>query len=344
MLKLDIKLRKTMNKFTLLILIKISFISTLWSSNNQLCPPKYDENKASIFASLLYWKANEEISSSWANNFLKTTPNVIEEGYYNPEGVYFNWNPGLRLGANYLLSCNKYEIKGYWTHYQTSSNQTSAISSLGAIIFSQFFEGFLAGDLAVGGKVNWNLKYDMFDLELAKTFKVLNEVSFRPFIGIKGGFINQSINSEFLDLYPDFLHIGYENLTNNFYGIGPSMGIETNWELLSDCLSYINLFGNFSIATQWGNWSCSDVYYNDSTYVKSSISGISNSPFGAISLSSILGLSWDYYFNQKQKLCLQAGWEIQYWVNQLRLPTFQLLRLHGDLVLQGATVNCRFDF
>jgi hypothetical protein len=330
-----------MRKTIFLILLKTSLISSLIASNNRCFSENTTkENPWSFFTSLLYWKANQEISSSWANNFLETTPYLIEQGFYDPNITYFNWNAGVRLGANYRFSSKDLEAKAYWTHYHTSSSQ----GALGLVLLSQFFEGFLSDEDAFAGKANWDFDYNMFNIELGKNFCFSNCLTFKPYIGVKGGFIKQKVNSSFIYLAPNLGRIGYESLTNNFYGIGPTIGLDTSWILANRCNNQIDLIGNFSFSTQWGNWCSSDVYYNDDTFVTSSISGIGHNPFGAISLTSLIGLNWQYCFYQNYTINLLAGWEMQYWVNQLRLPTFQILRLHGDLILQGLTLNCKIDF
>lgn len=57
------------------------------------------------------------------------------------------------------------------------------------------------------------------------------------------------------------------------------------------------------------------------------------------------GIGWETDFKQgRYHFSTQLGYEGQIWFNQLRIATFQQLRLHGDLTLQGGTLKCRFDF
>lgn len=332
-----------MKKLTFFLILQSCLLGNQVTSY-QLLSQDTEESKATIFASFLYWQANEQITSSWANNFLPTDPDIVEEGYFNPETVYFDWNPGFRVGASHILSNNCFEIKGYWTHYQTSSHQKSSIKQLGTILIPQFFEGFLSSHLGLEGQVNWNLNYNFFDLELSRSFLATRYLSFKPFVGLKGGYIKQNVHVKMLNLYPDPFSVSHETVTNNFYGIGPSVGIDMIINCLQNCNTQLNIDGDIALATQWGNWSSSDIYYNSLSPVSSSISGIGNNPFGSVSFYSKLGFSWQYLLTKQSRLTLQAGWELQYFVNQLRMPTFQLLRLHGDLVLQGLTVNCKFDY
>ncbi len=84
--------------------------------------------------------------------------------------------------------------------------------------------------------------------------------------------------------------------------------------------------------------------YENTTGAKVSVN-MKKSTLGALMLRGFLGIGWDVDFNKdRSHFATQLGYEMQLWVNQLRLPTSQLIQLHGDLTLQGVTFNCRFDF
>ncbi|NGX32247.1 MAG: hypothetical protein K1060chlam4_00288, partial [Candidatus Anoxychlamydiales bacterium] len=168
----------------------------------------------------------------------------------------------------------------------------------------------------------------------------------RPFLGVKGGWINQSIHGQYFNLTIDSVltnHSGSESLKNNFWGIGPLGGINTKWRILNFGSNFFDFFGDFSVATMWGTWSCSDVYKN--TASQTSSVNMKNSTLGALMFRGFMGIEWNVNFHaNKSHFATKLGYEMQIWLNQLRLATFQLQRLHGDLTLQGLTLNCRLDF
>ena len=62
-------------------------------------------------------------------------------------------------------------------------------------------------------------------------------------------------------------------------------------------------------------------------------------------MRGFVGVGWETdFYKEKAHLALKLGYEMQLWLNQLRIATFQLQRLHDDLTLQGLTLNCRVDF
>jgi hypothetical protein len=163
---------------------------------------------------------------------------------------------------------------------------------------------------------------------------------------LKGGYIHQPIEISYLDIVTkDDLtqYSGQEHLKNNFWGVGPAGGVNTAWMLSNFRSHFISLFGDFCVATMWGRWTCSDVY--NTTLGTSYVVDMKNSSLGTLMCSGFLGMGWDAYFNECSSCFhLKLGYEMQIWINQFRLSTFQLQRLHGDLTLQGLTLKCAFEF
>ena len=305
-----------------------------------------------IFADALVWYASEQASSVWAD--------IIEIGdntsSFAAQNLSFGWDAGFRLGVGYNLHRDQWDTQLYWTWFRTKAHQNQDVSpefipiSGGVLVTEEIHPEFFAADLSKAfsekASIKWSLLFNMIDWELGRNYWVSKGLSLRPFIGIKGGWIDQSIRVEYDDLIinsaPTELS-AKENVKNNFWGIGPVGGVNTQWKLRQFKSHFPSLFGNFSIATLWGTWICSDVY-KDTTGKKITVN-TRNSTLGALMMRGIVGVGWDVEFNKgKSRFATQLGYEMQLWVNQLRVATSQLVRLHGDLTLQGVTFNCRFDF
>jgi len=303
-----------------------------------------------FFADFFVWYASEETSSSWANVI---TTKITHTGIFDTfkaEPAPFDWDFGFRIGGGYNFEYDQWDSQLYWTWFRTQADEN--IPSADHSILPEFYGSFINGDIAQSAKLKWHLHYNMFDWELGRSYWVSKGLSLRPFIGVKGGWINQSIDSNWqvkTQLSPTFpfpITVDYsstENLKNNFWGAGPSGGINTKWNLGNSCARFVSLFGDFSAATMWGTWHCKDVY-NNSTPKEYSVN-MKNANLGALMLRGFLGIGWDADFNRGcGHFSTRVGYEMQIWFNQLRLPTFQLLRLHGDLTFQGGTFNFRFDY
>jgi hypothetical protein len=90
----------------------------------------------------------------------------------------------------------------------------------------------------------------------------------------------------------------------------------------------------------WGHWKVTDVYTNSTTKIPVTVDMPS---LGSLMLRGFLGIGWDAH-TSRNRFAIKLGYEMQIWFNQLRIPSLQQLPVHGDLTLQGGTLNARFDF
>lgn len=298
------------------------------------------------YGEILVWYASEEPSNSWANVFNASLGRGGFRDTFDAKEFRFNWDLGLRTGVGYFLDHDQWDVQVYFTWFQTKNSESL---SSGTII-PEFFGGFLNGDIADKSSIEWSLRYNMFDLELGKNLSIAKGLLLRPFLGLKVGWINQSIFSNWnvvsRNVSGTITSVNYtatEDLKNDFWGIGPTAGIDTKWTFGDFGSNDLNLFGDFATAWQWGTWHLSDLYKNTSSTRVEVRMGKLN--LGSFMTSGIAGISWDGDLNLLHShFTARLGYEMQLWVNQLRMPTFQILPLHGDLTLQGVTFRYLLEF
>ena len=332
-------------KIHLIATCLICALPKLYSNQNSLNDlsnhPKDDSSSWVLSADFLAWFASEEVTSIWAD-LITIGDNTSS---WEALGFNFDWSYGFRIGVGYNLVYDQWDTALYWTWFRTCAEHTIP-SQPNATISPEFFAAFLSGDKPESMSTKWNLLFNMFNWDLGRSYWASKHLSLRPFLGIKGGWINQAIFSHYYNLTIDNIlttHYGTEQVKNNFWGIGPLGGIKTKWRFSDFGSHFFDLFGDFSMATMWGTWSCGDMYRN--TASKTSSVNMKDSNLGALMLQGFLGIGWDTDFQKgNSHLSTKLGYEMQIWLNQLRIATFQLQRLHGDLTLQGITLNCRFDF
>ena len=306
----------------------------------------------SLFAEGLAWYASEQSSAVWID--------IIDIGSgtssFTPQDIGFPWDFGFRVGAGYNLDYDQWDTQLYWTWFRTETHQSKRVFpefipiSGGVLVTQQihpeFFAADISGSFSASAKIDWTLLFNMIDAELGRNYWVSKGLSLRPFIGIKGGWINQSIAVHYGDLIISSAPTGLsakEYVKNNFWGIGPVGGLNTKWKIRDFGSHFPSFFGDFSAATLWGTWICSDVY-EDSSGAKVNVH-TRNATLGGLMFRGLMGVGWDVLFNKdRSRFSTQLGYETQLWINQLRVSTSQLIRLHDDLTLQGVTLNCRFDF
>ena len=298
-------------------------------------PQTIDKN-IDIFANVLYWRTSETID--WAftiapnGNFEKTTYKTIS----------FDWDPGFRVGLGYNMHHDQWDTQIAYTWFQTQAKEHAS----GAIT-----SAFLAARLSLlepfhTGKISFDLHYNMFDWDLGRRFLVSKSLSLRPYIGAKGGWIDQTLHTKWTT--PNFLGLGSlysasERVKNNFRGGGPKWGVNGKWILGNVDRHVFSLIGNFSAAYMWGHWSLQDEFI-DVFLTKTAIK-MKDRNFGAVTLQALMGLGWDFNFDKNRShFALKLGYEIQDWLNQFQVFSNASGTQNSDLILQGLTLDLRFDF
>lgn len=287
----------------------------------------------SMLAELLVLQASQETASTWAS-VLKSSGRTLD---FDATNIKFGWHTGFRGGLLYTLEHDCWDVGLYWTHVPAKASKNFSIGD--QIVVPEFFSGFLSRNFFFGANLNWKLAMNMVDIEVGRTLNVSESLTIRPSIGVKGGTINQAINAD----WNAGFFTATESLKNNFSGVGPSVGINSKWNLINA----LSVFGDFSTAFLFGNWRVKDTYSRPSALnglvTPTTITTSMNNPkLGTLMYKFRMGFEWVY--ESRFPLTLQLGYEMQFWPNQLRLTTFQQLPVHGGLTLQGGICQFRIDF
>lgn len=302
-----------------------------------------------VFAGLLIWSAKESGSENWAE-VITSSGSTLN---CDIRDVDFGWNAGFRVGLGYGMRYDAWDTQFYYTWFRTRGKDH--VSSTPGTVFSPFIGNFyidnpngagISGIAYESAGVHWTIHFNIFDWELGRNFWVSHALSLRPFVGIKGGWIDQAIHTKWENSNrsgAEFFHIGRENLKNNFWGVGPSGGLNTKWDLIVKENNSFNLFGDFSGSIMWGHWSFGDVFKND--IQQEVVIKLSDINSGATMLRAFMGFGWDANFScDRFHFSTRLGYEMQFWFDQLQFYSFDTGRLNNELTLQGGTLEFRFDF
>ncbi len=286
------------------------------------------------FAEALFWNASEKSMANWAT-VIATPPGKTKVTADFPK---FHTSPGVKAGFNFAPDAQSFDTTFTWTYFPTST--TGSIPRGSGIVTSDFFAGsyFITRDLYAGAFMDWQMVMNMFDLQAGHKFDVTPSLSLRPKLGVKGGSIYQTINLTWDAIF----YQSEETVKNNFTGIGPSFGLDAQWNFYPN----FSLVGNVSSAVMWGKWNNSDTFKRPYALLglvtPTTISMTMNdAKLGTLMMDYFVGLNWAYH--GKSQINLQLGYEMQYWANQLRLIAIQLVPTHGDLTIQGATCGLTID-
>lgn len=248
--------------------------------------------------------------------------------------VSFNWDPGFRVGIGYTPSCSFWDMQLSYTYFQTKVTDRTE----GDMIQSAYL-GRRVSDIGFfqKGKIKTKINYNMFDLELGRTFCPSECFMLRPMIGLKGGWIDQRFKTSWektLEIFNILIPItAKENLRNDFWGIGPQGGVNSKW-FFTNCFS---LVGDFSAAFMWGDWTITDRY--DDTFGSRINIKVPNRDIGAFVLQGFIGLGFD-----TRLFSFKVGYEVQDWFNQYQVFDNATGGQSGDLILQGLKIQARYNF
>lgn len=300
-----------------------------------------------FFADVLVWWTKELGTENWAQNF--KTEGTTENIYLQP--VDFDCNVGFRVGFDYGMKYDQWDTAFYYTYFRADGrHHVSTDGQITSAFLGNFYidnqEGFAFGPDYQKASIHWNIDYNVFDWEIGRNYWVSQALALRPFIGLKGGWIDQGIHTKWKDPLvadPGSFGTAKEHMKNDFWGIGPSLGLNMKWKFGAIRNHFFSLFGDLSGAIMYGNWTFGDVYRNQVPEKVTVVLDTINS--AATMLRTFLGFGWETQFSQdRYYFSLRLGYEMQVWLNQFQLITLSQGRPNNELTFQGGTFDFQFGF
>ncbi len=309
-----------------------------------------------LFADALYWHAdvgNADWGSKASINTAGDQLTVVDHH------LDFKWSWGFKVGLGVNMDHDMWDSNLSYTWFHTENS--NAMGSEG-----EHTTVLPTDDDMTSSKHHWDIHFSMFDWELGRWYYTSKNLALRPHVGVKGGWINQhrkTVGSGQADQQSTIISLNQVgNFKNDFWGVGPSAGVNTLWVLgnAGSAMDHrFSLFGDFAGALMYGH------FHNTFSSTTKGTGGLSPlSETGTVKnmdrnlavtmLQGIMGLSWDTAFNRgRNHFMMRVGYEFQYWFRQNQyLSAKELnskgmsgaLRVSDDLALQGLTVDFRFDF
>ena len=282
-------------------------------------------------------------------------PQPLESALYKSsvKNMEFNWNSGFRLGLGWNTPHDGWDLGVNWTWFQNKAKQEITVNSSHILFPSNAYEpanvtvdGFRSAD------AHWRLHLNLVDLNLGREFFVSKWMTLRPFISLRSGWIYQTLHTSFNKaIASDDQKGAFAKNENNYWGIGPKMGLDTQWGL-----GYgISLFGNAGASLLYG-------FFHLENYQSQLFSGSHNDVVtnkdsvrvGRAITELALGVRWDKMFaDDRCHFGIQGGWENLMFFGQNQFNSFTgttaasagaHVSNRGDLTIQGWTLSARLDF
>jgi hypothetical protein len=295
----------------------------------------------SVAADFIYWRADEE-GLEYAASAGK------HETAHQPA---IRWSPGFKAGIGYTFGSQDFwDLFLRYTYFQThQSGQQS-----GTLL--PWWSPTVLGPTATKASADWTLHYNVLDLELGRDYFVCKTLAFRPLVGLRGALIKQHYEAH----YDGVFTIGGASSTfptemtaeNKFSGGGIRAGAQMSWHFTRDwavngSISGSLLYGRFNVSQELDDVIGSAASENA---IHQELSKV------APNLEAYLGFQWDRFFcENKYHVAVSLSYEFSEWFAQNQMIRSELIsgngqtathleKIKGDLGLQGATLELRFDF
>ncbi len=315
-----------------------------------------DEGTFRLFSDVLYWKVTEGSAENWAQEI---TPQGLGTtlGTASLVDAPFEWHAGFRIGAEFQPRESDFGVSVYYTHFATQATN-QATGEVYSAFLGNFYvgnpDGTSFGPKYSNGSIDWDFQFDTLDLEVGRKFVVSDSLALRPFIGLKAAKIDQSMNSQW-DYPIDTSSQTYlftsatEDLKQEFWGIGPSLGVNAVIPIVTRPDYSLHIFGSPSAALMYGNWKFKDQYRNNgptsTDYPTPSVVDINSDPIsGAATMArGVLGIEWVQYFS-RMTTSVRIGYEAQIWLNQMQFYSYNMGRLNNLTSLYGGIFEFSIQF
>lgn len=256
--------------------------------------------------------------------------------------INFEFNSGFRVGLGVHMPHDGWDIYVNYTRF-VPEHSNSAHGSFYPLFL---FQGTgPQGTSVTEAHAHWEIEFQNVDVEIGRVYYIAKTLTFRPFVGMKGAWINQHAHIHYQGGYIPAGQTYRTHFMNDFKGAGPLIGIESNWQL-GDGFS---LFGDLAAALVVGHFHNKQEQHQLGGAEVVDLDSRFNlvSPF----LQMVAGVAWDRNFNRDRcHFGISAGFETQNWWNQNQTEQFTdvsfpiYVREKGDLAFYGLTLRGRFDF
>ncbi|HPE85272.1 MAG TPA: Lpg1974 family pore-forming outer membrane protein [Chlamydiales bacterium] len=249
--------------------------------------------------------------------------------------IDFGVEPGFKVGLGWDLPHDDWDLYAQFTWLHADGDGKTTKANTAGIVNPQF-------DPIISNKANWNLKFNVIDLELGRNFFVSKYLKLRPFGGFKGTWQDQDYSVNYVT---DNIirNDAKTTIDQDFWGFGIRGGCNTAWHFTNSW----SVFGNCAISALWSGYDVDrkdvDTFLGiDDTTLNTQNNYHTISPV----LELILGIRYDlWFYYDEYHLSIDAGWEEQVWWGHNRYVVInQPQQNGGNLSFQGLTLTVRFDF
>lgn len=274
-----------------------------------------------VTGELLFWRpelcglesafGNTTVAKTLDGSFVTTT---VTESHEEPD---FEWDVGFRLGIDLEFGCMDFDAT--WTHFDGDAT---------------FSEGEQNG--------RWDIQYDVADLTAGYKFCIGQCFYLKPFVGLRAAWIDQSLHSHLETLFTsslvdDSTVFTDKDDTEDFWGVGPEIGLGARWLLGCD----FSLYASVDVATYFGEVDSTNFDTDTFTDSANVCNGTQHHCFNSLATDGAIGIRWDKCWNCS---CYQVNLMLNLAFEDHRIYEFSNLGSDGILSLAGGVIGVGIGF
>lgn len=305
-------------------------------------PARIDVKEAwDIFleSSYIYWQQKER-----GLEYGLIVPASVSTSDYKVASISSEYKSGFRvaMGTNFEHDNWTAMVEYIRLHGRHKSSVTAPTNGY---ITAFFINNSGISNEASHLKGRWSLSYDMINLEFSRPCYVGTKLTLKPYIGMTGGWLNQTMKS--IGTYLTSTFTIYAKTYSNSWLIGPRTGLDTHWFLGAG----FDLTANIAAALPYQKIKTSFKQQDD--FFSTSLEYRIGEKIGQITpeVEATVGFGWGTYFNDhKWAFSCKALYDFVYYFNQNHMRKIADLQLRNvetkanDLILHGLTAALQLDF
>jgi len=325
-------------------------------TKQEMCPitpnagPK-TEWKADPFFTLdfIYWTPRQEGLAYALDGMdlgaFSITPNTSGH-IYDPD---WDFDPGFKVGTGVKMQHDGWDVYANYTWFHSSANDSVSGSrdtglfptGPNALFFLLNVFPTPPSTIAfVSAKQNWDLHFNVIDLEIGRDYHISHCLTLRPHIGFKGTWQDQDLRARY-DMQDNNAFTVHKH--QDSWGLGIRTGLDGCWYFARS----LGLYGDFALSGLWSG--CKNIRRDHRVLEDLSLINILDTRDLTHTIKPViefgLGLRYQYFYhNDDFRFLLQGGWEEQIWLGHNHFIDMAEYGDKGNLSLQGLTLEARLDF
>ena len=209
-----------------------------------------------VTASFIYWQAKEKGLELGITANTETADNGCDPCKTGSViNMDFDFKPGFKVGLGMHSDYDNWHLYLEYTRLHLTDHKTYKLNDDCACNddcdpfppCTEILPVRIAEDLYLNvAKGKWTMNLDVLDLELGRAYWVGTELTFAPFVGLRGGWLDQKMRAKYCGrvddegcAVPSCISYITTNKSDSWL-IGPRVGIDTNWHVWEG----FRLFGN----------------------------------------------------------------------------------------------------